>query len=684
MARPKISISESDLEEKLIPRLDHMTNLGIEYKGGWDQQHDKHWKYFLQQPESEVKTWPWPNACNFMSPMVTVAVDSLNSLYYDAMLTTRPQLIGHSDLREDETRLLEEFFFDFVWKKQISMELFGDNWNFNTSIDGTSVAGYRWDNDLTVVRTDEVSTDPITERITEPFMGEDMDVEVITGFNSNIEERVRAEKAGRPVIDVLDMGNLYIAPGTKRSMDLEGSLQWPNCSWYFIDSWKSEEQARQMSSQGSEHLKEEDIEVLLSEKELTDRERTQHQHDKLSQIDPRKILFRIFFMRLVLPGKVEYPDGETKGQTFDSPKGVAEECIVWYLPKSKKISMIMPLSRMYPDNRRPHVDNHHVMVGNFFFSMGVPALLEQVMKLDTSATRQMVDYGALVNKPWAFYEPARTGLLPSMQSIQPGALIAVENAAGVKVPSFAKSHDFWQTIRVVAQEWQERLSNVTDFIGGRNASLPNSPRTFRGQATMLQQANIAFAHRVALRAVGFRIMMRRVKNLYHRNAPPEIEFNYFNSNTGIISNKTISRELLKHDFEFSFKLNPNRALEGEQAQNRLALVMSMPWLGQDPEIARNAMSDVYKAEGKLDDFNSRIWPQDKLEVHIQQTQQQQQQQIDPQTGQPMPGAGPPPVNPQMFQGAGQGQPPGLPGPQELPAPPPEEEEESLEDLAVNI
>jgi hypothetical protein len=95
------------------------------------------------------------------------------------------------------------------------------------------------------------------------------------------------------------------------------------------------------------------------------------------------------------------------------------------------------------------------------------------------------------------------------------------------------------------------------------------------------------------------------------------------------------------------------------------------------------MSDVYKAEGKLDDFNSRIWPQDKLEVHIQQTQQQQQQQIDPQTGQPMPGAAPPPVNPQMFQGAGQGQPPELPGPQEVPAPPPPEEE-SLEDLAVNI
>jgi len=317
------------------------------------------------------------------------------------------------------------------------------------------------------------------------------------------------------------------------------------------------------------------------------------------------------------------PDGESKSQTFEDPKGVAEEVIAWYLPKSKKLSMVMPLSRMFPDNQRPHVDNHHSTVGSFFFSLGVPALLENVMKLDTSATRQLVDHGTLVNKPWAFYEPAKTGLLPSLQSIAPGAMIATEDASGVKVAQFTSRHDFWQLIRVTAQEWQERLTAVTDFVGGRNAALPNSPRTLGGQNLMLNQANIAFAHRVALRVIAYRILFRRIKNLYQANAPEELEFEFYNRAQGLINSKTLPRQLLHSKFDFTFRLNPNRAAESQSAQQRLALVQNIIFLAQDPEALRNAMSDVYSAEGKLDDFNNRIWPKEKIAIQQQQLQAQQ-------------------------------------------------------------
>jgi len=228
-----------------------------------------------------------------------------------------------------------------------------------------------------------------------------------------------------------------------------------------------------------------------------------------------------------------------------------------------------------------------------------------------------------VNKPWAFIEVAKTGLLPSLQSIAPGAMIAVEDASGVKIPQFTSRHEFWSLIRVIAQEWQERLSAVTDFVGGRNAALPNSPRTLGGQNLMLNQANIAFAHRVALRVIAYRILFRRIGNLFRANAPAETEFEFYNRATGLLNTRTLPRELLSSKFDYTFRLNPNRAQETQSAQQRLALVQNMIFLQQDPESLRAAMSDVYRADGELDDFNNRIWPKEKIEIQKQQLQAQQ-------------------------------------------------------------
>jgi len=645
MPRPKIKLNDEQ-QEKYVTSLVHKDNLGKEYKGNWDTLHNKYWNYYLAEPESKVKTWPWNNACNFMSPMVTVAVDTLNSLYYDAMLSERPQLIGSGEeggMSEEDTQLLDEFFFEFVWKKVISLPLMGDAWNFDTLIDGTSVASYRWLKDKTVIRRDETDATPKTRKETAIVDGQKIEIESVTGeFNTTTTEIAEAISADRPVIEILDMAKLYVSPGTKRGIGMEGSLQYPNCPWYFVEQWKTVEQARQMRAMGYEGLEEDDLDNLLTDRELTEKERTKAEKEEIGQHDPRKILFRVFFERRVLPGEIVMPDGEKKTQKFEAPDGVAEEVIAWYLPRSKRLSMVMPLSRMYPDNQRPHIDNHHSTVGSFFFSLGVPALLENVMKLDTSATRQLVDHGTLVNKPWAFYEPAKTGLLPSLQNIAPGSLIATDDASGVKVMQFTSRHDFWQLIRVTAQEWQERLTAVTDFVGGRNAALPNSPRTLGGQNLMLNQANITFAHRVALRVIAYRILFRRIKNLYQANAPEELEFEFYNRAQGLLNVKKLPKQLLHAKFDFTFRLNPNRAAESQSAQNRLALVQNMIFLAQDPEALRAAMSDVYSADNKLDDFNNRIWPKEKIEIQKQQLAAQQAAE----QGQPPPPPQPPQLQPE--------------------------------------
>ncbi len=245
MARPKITLTDAN-QEDLAPKLDTRTNEHTQYKGSWDQLHDKYWKYYLAKPSSQVKQWPFVGACPFMSPMVTVAVDTLNSLYYDAMLSGRPQLIATDTINDSQIQLLDDFFFEFVWKKVVSLERLGDSWNFETLIDGTSTVSYRWNKDLTVIRQDEVEANIKTSKTTRVVNGTEIELDEITGFDSTTTEVVRAERAERPIIDVIDMARLFIAPGTKRSLDMEGSLQHPTCPGYFIESYKSREQARVM------------------------------------------------------------------------------------------------------------------------------------------------------------------------------------------------------------------------------------------------------------------------------------------------------------------------------------------------------------------------------------------------------------------------------------------------------
>jgi hypothetical protein len=164
---------------------------------------------------------------------------------------------------------------------------------------------------------------------------------------------------------------------------------------------------------------------------------------------------------------------------------------------------------------------------------------------------------------------------------------------------------------------------------------------------------------VALRVIAYRTLFRRVGMLYQNNAPSEMEFETLNRATNNVDSRSMPRELLSEVKDFTFRLNPNRAQESEAAQRRLALVMNMPFLAQDPEAQRNAMSDVYSSEGKLDDFNNRIWPEEKLQI---------------QSGAP--------ATPGLLEAGQELQGRGLleeTGPERE-----NEEPESLEDMAVNI
>ena len=610
---PKISLSQSR-QEDLIQRLNRMIEQAEDFKGEWDSEHSTFMNMYLAKPDQEVKNWPWRGASNLFLPLARVTIDSLLAQFYDAMLAQKPTVVGTEGSDLESAKMLDMFYFEHVWTKLLSLQQIGNDWLFDTLIDGTSAVKVRWDRDETLVRDQTVQSSlRIKKETVEPFKGEKTTIEIIDGIDEKIVEEVSSQRVDRPAVDITDMGRIFVAPSSGIG------LQWPECPWYYEVSYLTWDELRSRKQHGYDHINEE-LRSKLAEHELTDKERAIRDEGEVGQTDPTKTAkVIIFYMRMALPGEVLGLDGETKKQNieFDDAgnqigSALDDEVEIVYLSDTQKIARIMPLTRLYPDGKRPHVDNRFTRIPRHFFGQGIPAKLRHLNRLLNSTFNQMMDYGTLQNMPFFFYEPASTGLLSDMNQLKPGEGVPVLNSGGVNFPRFQGNKDFQLSVLQQVQAWAERDTAVTDFTQGRAASVPNAPRTARGTAMLMQQSNIAFSRMVALMAEQFVELLRRVHMMYQRYAPRHLEFKFFNQETGLFKRSNVTRDLFFEDVDFQFQLNPNRLQEQQNNMQMAQFMMSIPYIGQAPQSVRALAKQLYESLGKKN-FDA-IWPEEMMQA----------------------------------------------------------------------
>jgi len=612
---PKISLSSSRQEE-LIQKLNRMIEEAEEFKGEWDSEHSTFMSMYLAKPDQEVKNWPWRGASNLFLPLTRVTIDSLLAQFYDAMLSQTPTVVGTEGTDLESAKMLEMFYFEHVWTKLLNLKEIGNDWLFDTLLDGTSAVKVRWNRDETLIRDQNVVMDVRTEKqVTTMFDGQDVEYQKVVGFDERIVEDITAQRVDRPAVDITDMSRIFVAPSSGLGM------QWPECPWYYEVSYLTWDELRSRKQHGYDNIDEE-LRSKLAEHDLTGKERTMRDEDEVGQSDPTqtaKVI--VFYMRMALPGEVTRVDGKTKKQNiqFDDAgnqigDALEEEVEIVYLADTKKIARIIPLTRLYPDGKRPHVDNRFTRLPRHFFGQGIPAKMKHLNRLLNSTFNQMMDYGTLQNMPFFFYEPASTGLLGDMNQLKPGEGVPVLNSGGVNFPRFQGNKDFQLSVLQQVQAWAERDTAVTDFTQGRAASVPNAPRTARGTAMLMQQSNIAFSRMVALMAEQFTELLRRVHVLYQRYAPQELEFKFFNQQTGLFRKTNITRNLFYEDVDFQFQLNPNRLQEQQNNMQMAQFMMSIPYIGQAPQSVRALAKQLYESLGKKN-FDA-IWPEQMMQAQL--------------------------------------------------------------------
>lgn len=582
-----------------------MTEDAESIHGAWESLHAGYQRLYLATPDEEQKDWPWTNAANIFVPLTRATVDATAAQFFDAMLSGTPKVIGTGPEDQVSAELLTQFYFEYVFSVLLNLKTFGADWNLDVLIDGTGCIKNFWNREFIHERIERIEQEPIYSTDITEFAGQQIQTRIPIDIRERILEDRVVTQLDQPSVELVDLTRLKVAPGSGPN------LEYPICPWYYEDTDWTWDQALARRQQGFDHIDDE-LEAELREAEVSQRDRVAEKYEELSQKRLRSVKVKVFYMRLTLPGEVTLPDGKTRQQGFDDPNGYPEEAVVWYLADTHKISRVVPLARIRPDGKRPHIDNRYGRLNRQFYGIGIPATLKHINKMMNSSFNQMLDYGTLRNLPWAFFEPATTGLNPGKFSIRPGEFIPTLNAGGVSFPRFQGDNSHWLQVLQQAQTWAERVTSVTDFTVGRTPSAPNSPRTARGTMAIINQANVAFSYRVALMAEAYVELFRRVHALYRKHAPRELAFRYFNRDTGLFQKQTLRRENFAADVDFQFQLNPNRLQEQQTNQTLFQLIV--PYLLQQtqmglapPGAIRDAAKELlFDSQGKKN-FD-RIWP----------------------------------------------------------------------------
>ena len=616
---PKIELS-ADEQNRLVEQLIEDAALAEEFKSGnWDTAHDTHWRLYRAEPDFVERNFPWPGSSNLFIPIGQVIIEAFISQVFDAMASNDPPMnvLGMSDAKEEDATALRDYYGNYLYEQVIPFKAIFNDWLLNTCVDGTAAVKPRWSREYVVRRPREVEEIQGVEKRTVEMEGVSQRVEIPGPVESRVREYALVEREERPRVDVSDLSHLFVAPDTGRT------LNWPDCRWYYDRQYLTWEDLVERRRDAGYANVDEDLKSKITRRLTTDKEATERDLQALSESATEDVVeVQEWYRRIVLPARYQKTLDDGKEEKVDQDAGdedgYAEECILTFFPDTKKIARIVPLERLYPDRKRPHVATRLYPVPNFFYGIGLSAKLLHINRALNSTWNQRIDYGTLQNVPWYLYDPVTTGLQEDKLGIRPGSGIPVRDPRGVVFPRMNGDYNFWLSAENTLQGWGERVGTISDYTMGRSPSSPNAQKTARGTAMLLQQANIAFSRIVAMLADGPVELFRRVHDLHRRWAPRETMFRVLNRQSGALSRRTIDQRVFDTDVDFQFVINPSREQEFNKAMQMFQVIA--PQLQQwSPDGIREAMRDLFQ-KGGAKNFD-RLWPEDRKPNVVLQEQQ---------------------------------------------------------------
>jgi hypothetical protein len=161
---------------------------------------------------------------------------------------------------------------------------------------------------------------------------------------------------------------------------------------------------------------------------------------------------------------------------------------------------------------------------NRTLGISMPQMVRDIQDETTVMHNQRIDAGTLANLPFYFYR-ASSMMKPTLSRIAPGEGIPLDNpSTDVVVPQFRVNTAWGQGEEALLQQYNERLTGITDMALGRQPNRVGATRTATGVASLLSESGLRFKVFMTRFQEFWRRLYKQVLALDQQYLPPGKEY----------------------------------------------------------------------------------------------------------------------------------------------------------------
>lgn len=503
----------------------------------WQEQLDQGYQRYLNV--TQEKNFPWPNAANFHPPVTMTDVETLKPRLIEAIVGQDPTVLVLPVGAEDTERAFKTEQF-LNWQIQTELRLFDlvDNSAHLFLVAGVVIAKVRWKRDIRRVRAIRrfpagTPIDIIFEHLFGRAVPEDLTHEKDFTWTGTLRlpggrrTDVTAEFAffEDEVQVLIDRDELTFESAKIEFPDPEdiiapyragGDIQ--ELPWITHRLYMGETELRRRARTGQ--FDAEAVEEIIAlgpsgEDALNDTSGgAQQTLDRQEGVDPFAANARDDQWCIL----EDYREADI------DEDGWPEQIVCWVSERHKKLLGWDYLDNVNASGKRPFVKAVFMPLPNRFYGISLPEMIRDIQDETTVIHNQRVDYGTLTNLPFGLRR-ASSMHKASLDSIRPGEFIDVDNPqTDIVFPQLRNSTSFGFQEEALLNQYNEKLTGVTDLALGRQPNRVGATRTATGVASLLSESGLRFKIFMVRFQEFWRQVFEHVLALDQQYLPPGKEF----------------------------------------------------------------------------------------------------------------------------------------------------------------
>lgn len=578
----------------------------------WEKALDGGYQRYLNV--TTEKDFPWPNAANFHPPVTMTNVETLKPRLVEAIVGQSPTVLCLPVGGEDSDRAsTTEMFLN--WQIETEMRLFDlvDTSAHLFEVAGIVVAKIRWKRDIRRVKAVRsfpagTSIDVIFEHLFGRAIPEDLEHEKDFKWSGTLRlpggrrTDVTAEFAffEDEIQVLLDRDELVFEAPKIEFPDPEdiiapyrGGSDPQDVPWIQHRLYMGENELRSRARTGQ--FDKDTVDELLQKGATgvetdTDASTTLDRQEGISSMDADVRSEQWCVIE-------EY-------RTFDIDNdGWAEEIVTWTALAGKTLLGWDYLDNVNATGKRPFVKAVFMPLPNRWYGISLPEMVRDIQDETTVMHNQRVDNGTLTNLPW-FIGRASSMNKANLNELRPGEGIYVDNPqTDIVFPQMRSNTNFGFQEESLLNQYNEKLTGVTDLALGRQPNRVGATRTATGVASLLSESGLRFKIFMVRFQEFWRQIFEHVLALDQQYLPPGKEFRV----TGMPETiRLMDREAIAGKFDLRLAATTetlNKQSMRETAQILMSTLLN-PGLIQvgviQPENIYNLAADFVKSFDKRD------------------------------------------------------------------------------------